>query len=202
MQRKLGVFGGSFDPIHFGHLNMAVELLEHWGLDEVCFVPARLSPFKQEAPPVAAEHRLEMLRLATDPYPAFTLSEMELLRAGPSYTVATLAGFRELYPSAKLYLLLGEDCLGGLEKWKDIAVILDLAQPLLASRSFGAGKVEALRDRTIREAILRGWTETSLLDIEARRLRARLERGACCQHLLPAKVLDYIKSNALYSNDS
>ncbi len=189
---KMGFLGGTFDPIHFGHLNLAIELMERHKLDKVLFCPAGLSPGKEEAPPRAgAADRLEMVKLAIEPLPAFSVTDIELKRGGPSYTIDTLRALQKQLPLAQFHLLLGEDLLVGLSHWKEIENLLKLAPPLVGTRK--------LKSFPPLKSVATGLTQIPLLDISSTQVRDRIEKDQYCGYLLPAKVLDYIAQHRLYS---
>lgn len=170
--KRVGFFGGSFDPIHFGHIGLAVHLMESHKLDRVIFCPAFCSPFKKDAPPhVSPEHRLKMLTLALD-LPQFQISTLELEREGPSYTVDTLRALQK-ESETELRLLLSTETAQHLDRWKESAEIVKIAPPLIAPR-------EILISSTI--------------------IRTRLKKNLYCGHLIPSKALDYIHAHHLYSD--
>lgn len=195
---KVGLFGGSFDPLHFGHLNLAIELKEKWGLEEVWFCPAKISPLKMHlAPKVDAQQRLEMLRLVLSGIPGFRVLDIEVNREGPSYTVDTLLNLHKQYPGNEYYLLMGDDVLTKFFKWHKPDEIVSLAALLIGLRSKGE-HLEILGDAEIRKALKEGMTETRVMEISSTELRERLKKRAYCGHLVPAKILDYIYQNDLY----
>lgn len=183
MKKKVGIFGGTFDPVHFGHLNLAVSLMETCSLDEVLFFPAGLSPFKESARPTAsAEHRLAMLALAVAPVKKFRLIDWEIKANGPSYTIDTVRRLSE-DPSLELHLLIGEDHLATLSRWKEADELIRLAPPLVAAREGkGGGKT----------------VKIPLFEISSTDVRQRLTQKKYCGHLVPASVLDYIQKHQLY----
>jgi len=179
----VGVFGGSFDPVHHGHLAIALAALELLPLDHVVLVPARRSPLKGEAPRASERDRLAMLELAVKDEPRFSVSRTELDRPAPSYTVDTLEA---LGSEGKLFLILGADAARDLPRWKDPE--RKLAEIVIARRP-GAdpgGAVGILLD-------------TPLMDISARELRDRASRGCSLRYLVPDKVWRYIEEHKLYS---
>jgi nicotinate-nucleotide adenylyltransferase len=193
---KVGVFGGSFDPFHLGHLNLSIEMLEKRGLDEVWFCPARLNPFKQEGATAAAVHRLEMVRLGTSKFPFFRLLDLELTREGPSYTYDTIVTLMQTH-KAQFSLILGNDALAGLSRWHRIEELITLVPLLIGSRK---GNLDSITGSpSLLEAIQRGLTPTREMEISATEVRQRLREGLICDHLLPKEVLDYIKRHQLYS---
>jgi len=169
--KTIGFLGGSFDPIHFGHISLAIHLLESYHLDEVLFTPAFCSPFKMESPPIASpHHRLEMLKRALD-FPKFKISTLEIDRGGPSYTIDTLRALQK--EGHKIRLLLSEETAPYLEKWKEAAELVKIAPPLVGPRD---------------------------IKISSTDIRNRLKKKLYSGHLIPAKALDYILSNGLYSS--
>lgn len=192
--KKKGFFGGSFDPIHFGHLNLAIQLMEKHGLDEVVLCPASISPHKGEAPPRAhGHHRLEMARIAVEPVKNFSVLDWEVKTEGPSYTVDTLRRL-SLEKPAEWHLILGEDTLTEFARWKEPEVILSLAPPLIGRRPGTHKNISS----QMGESLSKGMTEIAVMEISSTLLRDRLKKGKFCGHLVPAKVLDYIHQHHLY----
>lgn len=172
MKKKIiGFFGGTFDPIHFGHIALAVELLEAHHLDQILFCPVYCSPFKTKTPPIATpEERVAMLKLALD-HPQFAISTAEIERPGSSYTIDTIRALRQ--EGSEYRLLLSEEAAPHLDQWKEIQELIRLAPPLIGPR---------------------------VRTISSTEIRARLKKKLYCGHLVPGKVLDYIKANHLYSS--
>jgi nicotinate-nucleotide adenylyltransferase len=196
---KKGILGGTFDPVHLGHLALAGAARDELGLDEVIFIPAGRPVFKTERPVTAAEHRLAMLRLAIVDEPDFSLSTVELERPGPSYSVDTVAA---LAGEDELYFVIGADGLAGLPRWHEPQRLLELCKLAVAPRpGFAAGDLEALEaelpgigGRVVR---LRG----PQLDISASDIRRRAARGESLHSLVPAPVADYIEEYRLYREE-
>jgi nicotinate-nucleotide adenylyltransferase len=178
----IGFFGGTFDPIHFGHINMALELKERAGLKEVWICPAYVSPFKEGLKTVAPEHRLAMAKLAIEGIPGFKVIDHEIKKAAPSFTVETLRELKEA-TGASFRLLLGGDQIESFHRWREADALKSLAPPLIARRS-GSNQP--------------GTVQIPLFDISATEVRKRLKKKLYCGHLLPHKVLDYILKNSLY----
>lgn len=191
--RQIGIFGGTFDPIHFGHIHLAVALAEAHQLEEVWWVPACISPFKKKLP-VEASHRLAMLKAALEKLPQFKILDLELTRKGPSYTVDTLILLKEQFPQYVFHLLFADDVLPRFLEWKEPQKILELAKPLIGSRQ----SKEFPSDLHLPEDFKWGWTPIPLLEISATDLRDRLKRKKFCGCFIPEKVLDYIEEHHLY----
>ena len=183
---RIGVFGGTFDPVHVGHLAIAQAALDTAHLDRVVFVPARRSPLKHREPLASAEDRLLMLEAAAKDEPRFTVSRVELDRAGPSYTVDTLETLRG---DGDLYLILGSDALADLEKWRSPERIRELAKILVARRPGAPEPDAASGARTF---------DAPCLDISSRELRARASRGLSLRYLVPDEVWRHIARRGLY----
>lgn len=197
--KRIAFFGGTFDPIHFGHVNLAIQMAEIHRLDEIIFCPANYSPHKEHDQPVAEnKDRKAMVALAIAPIRSFSLIEYELNLEGPSYTIHTMQRLVKSHPGAHFFLLLGEDALERLKEWKEIETLLSLASPLIGSRS---GKSDydfstfSLRDQ---KAIQKGITPISIMEISSTNIRERLRQKKYCGHLAPGAVLDYIYKHALY----
>lgn len=198
-KKKIGFFGGTFDPIHFGHINLAIELRELRALDEIWFCPAQSNPLKTQAPSSSALQRLNMLKLAVADIPFFKVIDNEILRPAPSYTIDTLNELTQANPGYVFSLILGEDSISCFFRWNQPLEITVKAAPLIGCRT---GEMDLNRysgeNPEILKALSQGITQTSLMDISATLIRDRLARGLYCGHLLPAKVIDDIKQNNLY----
>lgn len=192
--KKIGFFGGTFDPIHSGHINVGVRILEAGLVDQILYSPARISPTKGEAPPIApCHHRLNMLQLALEDVPGCDLYDEEIKKEGPSYTIDALKGIK-----GELRLIVAEDAAYGFDQWKDIEQLLEMAPPIIAIRhGFNREKLNHLPD-SIKWKIEKGTIQIPAMDISSTEIRERLKKRLYCGHLLPGKVLDYIHQNTLY----
>lgn len=203
MGKLIGIFGGSFDPIHLGHLNLAVEMLELHRLDEVWFCPAACSPHKHHYPQVNVQHRLNMLRLAIQEEPRFSIIETEINREAPSYTIDTLnelsAQQQDKVDPDRFVFILGEDTARNFHKWRQPESILNLAQLLVGERPDREKPLSFQGSPRVVEAIKKGLTPIRLMEISSKEIRKRLLNHEYCYHLLPGKVVDYIASHCLYS---
>lgn len=213
----LGIFGGTFDPIHYGHLRLAEEAAESLGLAQVLCIPAG-APLLRDTPRTAARHRLAMVRLALRDAPRLALDAAEVANPAPSYTVDTLRRLRAVHGAARpLVLLLGADAFARLEAWKEWRTLFELAHLAVATRpghdaKLGAGETgpsAALgvewRARRAEAGALTAAPAGAIvpfaitaLDISATAIRARLAAGRSVRYLLPAPVLDYIEQHHLY----
>src|SRR5512139_2642484 len=209
--QPIGVFGGTFDPIHFGHLRLAEELAEAVGLSRVRFIPAGQPPHRG-APRTAAAHRLEMVRRAIAGNPRFEVDAREVQSPRPSYTVDTLAELRaELGAQQPLWLLLGADAFLDLASWHEWRRLFDLANIAVAARP-GAPLLqsdampELLRNEVSQRQVADGpagavqLRQTTPLDISATAIRDTLARHGSARYLLPDAVLDYIHEHQLYAH--
>jgi nicotinate-nucleotide adenylyltransferase len=187
LKSRVGVFGGTFDPVHVGHLAIAVAALESVPLDRVLFVPARRSPLKDRDPLASVADRVAMLEAAIAGEPRFALSRVELEREGVSYTVDTLEALRS--EGGELFLILGSDALADLARWRAPDRIHELSTILVAARP-GAPEPDPMhRARTF---------DAPRLDISSRELRARAARGRSLRYLVPDSVWEHINKRGLY----
>lgn len=205
----VAILGGTFDPVHYGHLRIALEAGEALGLDAVRFIPSRQPPHRTE-PGATPEQRLDLLRRATADDPRFVIDIRELDRPGPSYMVDTLASLRQELGATPLCLILGRDAFLGLPRWHRWRELLDYAHLLVMAR-FGeetmpAGELEAFsRSRRCPPEVLHGtpsggiaFLESTRLDVSASRIRALLRTGRDPRYLLPDAVLERIRELDLY----
>ena len=199
--RRLGVLGGTFDPIHIGHLIIAEEARERLALEAVVFVPARVSPFKLQGTSAPAEHRCRMVELAIADNPFFYLSRVDLERPAPSFTVDTLRALRaSCDPRTELFFIVGADSLGTLKSWRSPQEILRLARLIAISRPGFELDLAAL------ERDVPGITQatevlaTVQVGISSTEIRARLERQLSIRYLVPAPVEAYIREQGLYTS--
>lgn len=199
---RLGIFGGSFNPVHYGHLLLAETCREQARLDEVWFVPNAISPLKQDQPPAGDKHRVEMLKLAIGGHESFRLCTLEIDRGGISYTVDTLDQIAKEQPAADLYFLMGADSLVDLPKWREPERICELAMPLVVRRHgspeprwemldalLGPERLELVRQMTV---------DMPIIELSSRELRHRAAGGLSLRFRTPRSVEKYIETHSLY----
>ncbi|MBM4200917.1 MAG: nicotinate-nucleotide adenylyltransferase [Gammaproteobacteria bacterium] len=206
----IGIFGGTFDPVHFGHLRTVLEVCEVLSLDEVRFVPCGITPHRAQ-PLTATEDRLTLLTLALEGAdPRFRIDDRELRRSGPSYMVDTLTSIRAEFSDCALCLILGIDAFQGLPAWHRWRDIFKLAHVVVMQRPFEPSYADALErvlaQRLVTERqVLRDQTagciyfqDVSQLAISASRIRDLVRQGRSTQYLLPETVRHFIRDKGLY----
>ena len=199
---RIGVFGGSFDPVHLGHLRLADCCWRQAGLDRVEFVPAAEQPHKPRGPVASEADRVAMLRLATTSQSEFGVSTLEIDRGGVSYTVDTLRQIGSQHAGAELFFLMGADSLADLPNWREPTEICRLATPLVVRRADSPEPdfeglrsfVSAARLEEIRAALV----EMPATPISSSQIRQLIAEGGDWQSLVPASVVDYITARRLY----
>ncbi|MBN1915099.1 MAG: nicotinate (nicotinamide) nucleotide adenylyltransferase [Parachlamydiales bacterium] len=192
-KKMIGLYGGTFDPPHFGHINLAIELQEKAKLEEVWVFPAYQAPHKKKNM-VKTEpyHRMEMAKLAFGEIPNFSLLDWEMTRQGVSYTIDTLKDLHKKYGDTHLFrLMIAQDSFPSFFTWKDYEQIVVLAPPLIGCR-LGVGELESMG------ALQQYCMMTHTMEISSTQIRERLKNNLYVGHLLPRKVLDYIHLHHLY----
>lgn len=195
-----GILGGTFDPIHFGHLVLAEKAREAFQLEKVVVVPAAIPPHKIGEVTTEAEHRLRMVELAIEGSPWFEVSTVELEREGPSYSIDTIRELKELYSDSETALIMGFDSLLELHSWKNYQSILEEAKiitafrpgyPVISDDQHWPQFLKAYRHQIL---VL----EAPLLDISSTWLRVELMYGRSIRYLVPDQVIEYINAKGLY----
>lgn len=195
---KLGIFGGTFDPIHIGHLALAERACADCGLEQVYFVPANYPPHKLDRPVTAPEHRLAMVQSAIADNPSFLVSDLELRRSGPSYTIQTIRAFQSRHPEDELFFLMGADSVLELDTWMNVEELVTLCRFIVVQRpgyAYNQAETrvpEAFWPRTVR-------LEMAGLDVSSSDIRARLQQNRSVRYLVPDPVLEYAARNCLYT---
>ena len=219
-RQQIGILGGSFDPVHMGHIGLAQETYKNFGLNQVLFVPVFQSPNKSHVPITSATHRVEMLRLAIKNIPYFDISDIDIIRQEISYTIDTLNCFRLKYPSSDLFLIIGFDNLLELDSWKDALKIMKNYNILVASRpgikilsseekvlgmfngdspyclcETGSGNLDFVNPETGTRLVV---CDIRPRDISSTNVRESLVKGKPVDNLLPPEVETYIIKHQIY----
>jgi nicotinate-nucleotide adenylyltransferase len=190
---RIGVFGGTFDPPHIGHLLLAADARDALHLDRLIFVPAGTQPFKAHEPPVASgQDRLEMLRLAVADDANYMVDDAEISRAGLSYTVDTLEHLSERHKGAELFLLLGEDALAGFPNWRNPQRILELATLAVMKR---AGAPDEATKKVEKRVVT---VSARRVDVSSTEIRERLRAEKTIKGFVPEGVERFIDARGLY----
>lgn len=198
---NIGLLGGTFDPVHVGHLIIAEEVRLKLALDEVLFIPTGQPWLKSERSVASGEHRLEMLKLAISSNPHFKVSTIELERPGPSYSVDTASALKdELGAEVELYFIVGFDALAELPIWKELSRLLDLCQ-VVGVRRPGYAELDW---RSLEQAIPGVSSRVIVvdvpqIDISSTQIRERVAKGLSIRYLVPEAVEGYISKNRLYT---
>jgi nicotinate-nucleotide adenylyltransferase len=188
---KLGIYGGSFDPVHLGHLLVAQAAIEELFLDKLCFVPAAQSPFKSENQIAPAEIRLQLLRLSLAGKTNCEIDDQEIKRGGISYSIETLRNYAKKIPAAKLFYLIGADNIPKLTEWREANELAALAEFVAVPRP---GQVAAEFPKPFRGRILKGFP----VEISSSQIRARIKANLPVENLVPPFVAEAIYAAKLY----
>jgi nicotinate-nucleotide adenylyltransferase len=189
-RRRIGVMGGTFDPIHHGHLVAASEVQQSFDLDEVVFVPTGEPWMKEGVSP--AEHRYLMTVIATASNPRFTTSRVDIDRGGVTYTIDTLRDLREQHPDADLFFITGADAVAQIVEWKDVDELWTLAHFVAVSRPGHPLSIRGLPEQGVSSL------EVPALAISSTDCRRRVDRGFPVWYLVPDGVVQYISKHHLY----
>ena len=190
--KKIALFGGTFDPVHMGHLIIAEWVMEELALDRIFFVPNLIHPFNKRKYITPAHQRLRMLELALRGYKRFAIEDVELKRQGTSYAIDTIKYFIDKAPSAQLFYLIGADNLPDFEKWKDPQKIKELTNLVVYKRNLNQPVPDSQKN------VL--FMDSPIIDISSSKIRARIAEGKSCRSMLPAGVYDYIREHRLYKS--
>lgn len=212
---RIGLFGGTFNPVHFGHLRVAEEIRENFGMDKIIFIPSNLPPHKNINDIIPSHHRYNMLQKAAKTNPAFSVSKIEMERPGKSYSIETIHYFvKQFHPSPALFFILGMDAFLDIKTWKEYGKLFYLSNFIVMSRPdypevslFKILPEDIRREFTYFESMNSYehkskqniyYTKISLLDISSTKIRSNIKRGKSVKYLLPEIVENYIKENKLY----
>jgi nicotinate-nucleotide adenylyltransferase len=199
---KLGIFGGSFDPIHYGHLLLAETCREQCRLDRVLFVPAAVPPHKRSQPLASARDRIEMVRLAIGGHEHLAVSTIEIDRGGVSYTVDTLTALAEQQPGGSLFFLMGADSLKDLPTWREPRRLCELAVPLVVRRAGSPepdfSSISHLVTAARLEEIREHQVEMPIIELSSTEIRQRVAAGRSIRYRTPRAVEKFIETQGLY----
>ncbi len=190
-QKRIGIFGGTFDPPHRGHIAIAEQAKKQLGLDCIYFIPAFIPPHKQNNSSTTAKHRMEMIKLAVHGKKEFKVSAIELKRKGISYTVDTLKTYKRLFPKSELMLIMGADNLTQFNTWKSPKTILKLASLVVYKRK---GFNSFLKKSVLSFTILKG----RMLRVSSTEIRNKIKKGFDIRVFVPHSITRYIKQHSLY----
>jgi nicotinate-nucleotide adenylyltransferase len=190
--KHIGLFGGSFDPVHIGHLLVAQAACEELALERLFFIPAAQSPFKPASEPAPAEARLRMLRLALAGQSNYEIDEQEIRRGGVSFTIDTVRDYTCRFRGAGLFYLIGADHVPTLPKWRDAEELARLVQFIVIPRP---GEIPAAAPSPFRIQMLHGWP----LQLSSSEIRTRVKEGQRIDHLVPFEVAGVIRQMGLYA---
>ena len=212
----VGIFGGTFDPIHYGHLRIAEEIVETVGLQKMYFVPAGM-PRLRYSPVASSQHRVEIVRLAIQKNPDFVLDEREINRDGVSYSIDTVREFKQEFgEEVRLCFILGADAFIKLPEWNNWKELFNLCHFIVSTRpGYSLTLIKELLSKELREECSQRWVSnteslrkdtsglifiasTTMLDISATSIRAHIAVGRSVRHLVPSVTVNYISENKLY----
>ena len=198
--RRVGVLGGTFDPVHWGHVLMAYSAMEAFELDEVLFVPARLNPLKDGCRQGPARHRVAMLRLALQGEATMRVVQDELRRAPPSYTVDTIRNLKARHPAWDIYFIMGMDSLRDISKWHCYKTLLRLCTIIPVERPGVKAPIRRIPgvSEAVSKKVLGNVIAGRLMDISSTGIRRRIAKGQEIRYAVPRCVAQYIKKHGMY----
>ena len=189
--RRIGLFGGSFDPVHLGHLLVAQAAREELGLERLFFIPAAQSPFKPDSKPISGTERLRLLRLALAGKTWCEIDEQELHRGGVSYTIDTVRDYHRRFPNAEIFYLIGGDHVQKLPSWREADQLASLADFVVVPRP---GQADTPFPKPFHGRALKGFP----LGVSSSQIRERVKAGQPIDHLVPTMVAEAIRGLGLY----
>ncbi len=199
--KKIAIMGGTFDPIHYGHLVTAEAVMHEYQIDRVLFIPSGQPPHKNDSQVTSAEHRYLMTLLATETNPRFFSSRIEIDREGYTYTIDTIRELKKMYPETEIYFITGADAFSNILTWKNPELLLSSCHFVAAtrpgySRKKAAPQIEAVMER---HADTLHYLEVPALSISSSEIRERIKEGRPIKYLLPETVENYIYKHGLYT---
>lgn len=202
MNQRIGIFGGTFNPVHMGHLIMAQDALEVFDLTKILFVPCNLPPHKDASRLASAEHRAAMLEKAVEDNPDFKVSDVEIRKGGTNYTIDTVRYLRQLYPRYDLFFIIGSDSLLELNQWKEIGELAQICSFVTFVRpGFDPRKISLKKfklGKSLKNNLIRNVAAIHQVDISSSDIRRRAAEGRSIRYLVPSPVEIYIAEHNLY----
>lgn len=198
---RIGILGGTFNPVHRGHLALAREAITAFHLDKVLFIPSAKPPHKTPQILASVKHRMAMLKLATRGNPQFEICDIETRRTGPSYTIDTVIQLKKINPAVEYYFIIGSDSLLELHMWKQINDLLNLCTFI----SFGRPGIRTGKAKDFHlgpkwgKKLLKNFVTGQLPDISSSNIRQRVAQGKSIRYLVPKEVAEYISGKGLYT---
>jgi nicotinate-nucleotide adenylyltransferase len=200
--KRIGIIGGSFDPVHMGHLIVAQDAVEHLELSEIIFIPAAIPPHKQHLQQAAAEHRVNMLGRALETEIRFSVSDIEVQRGGVSYTIDTVRALKAMHPKAEIVLIVGSDTLVDLHNWYKIDELLALCEFATFLRP-GEDSPQTIADKVklpaeAKARLMDNLVKAHRVEVSSTEIRMRVAEGLSIRYLVPPEVEMYIFEHNLY----
>lgn len=189
----IGLFGGTFNPIHFGHLIIAESLLNQTLIDRIIFIPAAIPPHKQDQTICSENHRFKMIQLAINNSPAFDVSDYEINKGDISYSIDTVEAFQKKYPSDRLYFIIGSDSLQDMYTWHEPDRLIHMIQVVVVRRA--GADTDNVDAQYIKNVL---WVNTPLIEISSSQIRQYVKEKKSIRYLVPQAVEQYIYENELY----
>ena len=193
---KIGIFGGTFNPIHFGHLINAEIIRSDFSLDKIIFIPSKSPVHKELADNISAQDRFNMVKLSIEGNEQFEISSIEIDRESPSYTVITLRELKKIYPQSSFFLIIGDHYYDEIDKWKDAEEIKKLAKIIVMRRSEEKIDYDDYNKEKNNAVI----AENPVVDLSSTSIRERIKNGKSIKYQTPHSVIDYIRKKGLYKN--
>jgi len=197
-RKKIGLFFGSFNPIHIGHLILANYILEHSDMQELWFVVSPQNPFKEKKSLLKDHNRLDMVQLAIKNYPKMRASNVEFSLPTPSYTIDTLTYLQEKYPDYSFSLIMGEDNIGSLHKWKNYELLLQNYQIIVYPRIFGKDTSTSLNVPELKNHQNIHKIDAPIIELSATEIRNMIKAGRNVRPMLPPEVFEYLDGSSFY----
>jgi len=195
--KKIGMFGGTFNPPHVGHLLIGRNVMKEFNLNKIIFIPAYIPPHKQTNSVIDAKHRLKMVELMIENEPGFLVSDFEIKKQEVSYTIDTMRYFISEFPDKEFYFIVGSDNFYYIETWKDYKNLLNIMNFIIyLRRNFTKEKILEKYKGIINDRIF--WSKSDYIDVSSSEIRTRIKNGENCIEDVGEKVWDYILKNKLY----